>query len=310
MIKYVEKFKIPTLVGLGVIFFGIGAGLFLVLRNQSFILKASPTALPQNVTFSNIEDSTIVVSWQTTNPAPSFVTFGQNSADEQTVEDDRDQKAPIPHTFHYVSLKNLLPETEYQLKIITGRTQSAIFKFQTAPAATTQNNFGPVVGSVVDINQPLDEGIAYLTIAGATIQSSLIKSLGSFLIPLPKIRKSDLSDVFTLNEDMVAKLTIIGKKGQATALFKLKQDGVTLPTLKLGESLDLTITGETPKLASPSAKQLNSFDLNGDGQINATDNAIILRNFGKNPKEKKADLNNDGVVDQKDLDLMSKNFRN
>lgn len=308
MIKFFEKFKIPTLLGLGVIFLGIGAGIFLVLRDQTFISGASPSTTPQNVTFTNIADSTMVISWQTTNPVSSFVTFGQNGSGEQTANDDRDQKAPDMHTFHYVTLKNLLPKTEYQFKIITGRTSSEIFKFQTASPSTLNNNFGPIVGSVVDNNQPLNEGIAYLSIAGATIQSSLIKSLGSFLIPLPKIRKSDLSDVFILNEEMVAKLTIKGSTGQSSVLFKLRGDGVTLPAIKLGQDLDLTNPQESPKPTSPSTTELKTFDLNSDGQINSTDNAIILRNFGKNPKEKKADLNFDGVVDQKDLELMSQNF--
>lgn len=308
MINFFEKFKIPTLLGLGLIFFGIGAGIFLVLRDQTFISSASPNTTPQNVTFSNIEDSTAVVSWQTSSPVSSFITFGQSGSGEQTINDDRDLKAPTPHSFHYITLKNLLPKTEYQLKIITGRVSSDIFKFQTAPPANLQNNFGPIVGSVLNVDKPLEEGIAYLSIAGATLQSSLIKSLGSFLIPLPKIRKADLSDVLALNEEMVAKLTIIGREGQSSVLFKLKQDGVILPALKLGQNLDLTNPAplETPKPASPSASELKTFDLNSDGKINAADNAIILRNFGKNPKEKKADLNNDGVVDQKDLDLMSK----
>lgn len=306
MINFFEKFKIPTLLGLGVIFVGIGAGLFLILRDQTFISSASPSTTPQNVTFSNIEDSTTVVSWQTTNPVSAFITFGQSGSGEQTLKDDRDLKAPLPHSFHYVTLKNLLPKTEYQLKIQTGRASSDIFKFQTASPANLQNNFGPVVGSVLGIDKPLDEGLAYLSIAGGSLQSSLIKNLGSFLIPLPKIRKSDLSDVLTLNEDMVAKLIIIGKEGQSSILFKLKPDGVTLPAVKLGQNLDLTNPEISPQPASPSASELKTFDLNGDGKINATDNAIILRNFGKNPKEKKADLNSDGVVDQKDLDLMSK----
>lgn len=305
MINFFEKFKMPTLLGLGVIFLGIGAGLFLILRDQTFISSASPNTTPQNVTFSNIEDTTTVVSWQTAIPVASFITFGQNSPQGRTVNDDRDLKAPLPHSFHYVTLKNLLPKTEYQLKIQTGRNSSDIFKFQTASPANLQNNFGPIVGSVLGVDKPLDEGIAYLAIAGASLQSSLIKNLGSFLLPLPKIRKSDLSDVLSLNEDMVAKLTIIGKEGQSSVLFELKADGVTLPAVKLGQNLDLTNPLASPKPASPSASELKTFDLNSDGKINATDNAIILRNFGKNPKEKKADLNSDGVVDQKDLDLMS-----
>ena len=61
----------------------------------------------------------------------------------------------------------------------------------------------------------------------------------------------------------------------------------------------------SPVQVVPSASSLTKYDLNGDGKINAADNAIILLNFGKNPKDKKADINEDGMVDQKDLELMS-----
>lgn len=308
MIHFFEKFKIPTLLGLGIILIGISSGIFLVLREQILISKASPsiTPLEGSINFTNIEDSAVAVSWQTANPASSFVTYGKDNPGEQTALDDRDQRSPNSHIVHYVTLKNLLPKTEYQLKIVTGRLSSDIFRFKTASPATTRNNFGPVIGSVLENDKPIPEGIAYLSISGATVQSSLIKNLGSFLIPLSRIRKfDDLSDILPLSDETIAKLTVVAKNNQSSALFKLTPAGVTLPALNLGQNLDLTNPAESPKPASSSASELKTFDLNGDGQINATDNAIILRNFGKNPKEKKADLNLDGLVDQKDLGLMS-----
>lgn len=296
MIHFFEKFKIPTILGLGVILIGISSGLFLVLREQILISRASPNVTPikDSVIFTNIEDSTVVVSWQTANPAASFVTYGKSGPGEQTALDDRDKGSPNPHIVHYVTLKNLLPKTEYQLKIITGRVSSDIFRFRTASPATTQSNFGPVVGSVLENDKPIPEGVAYLSISGATVQSSLIKDLGSFLIPLSWIRQ--------LDDATIAKLTVVAKNGQSIALFKLKAVGTSLPVLKIGQSLDLTTTQNQTEEISPSTSGLRIFDLNFDGQMNSTDYAIVLRNFGKNPKEKKADLNNDGVVDKKDLD--------
>lgn len=303
MIHLVEKFKIPTLLGLGVILIGIVAGLLVVLKDQNFLLRAQADVTPQDVTFTNNTDSKVSVSWKTANPTFSFITFGQNNPSEQTSLDDRDQGSPQSHIIHYVTLTNLLPNTEYQLKIVTGRKTSEVFKFKTASPKSFQNNFGPVIGSVVEGDKPLIEGLVYLAISGATIQSSLIKSLGSFLIPLPQIRQNDLSNIFPVSEDTVAKLTIIGKSGQATALFRLKKEGVTLPVLKLGQNLDLTIQ-ESPQ-PIPTVQELNRFDLNEDGLINANDHSIVLLNFGKNPREKKTDFNSDGVVDQKDLEQIA-----
>lgn len=312
MTHFFEKFKIPTILGLTLIFIGIGIGVFLVLKDQPLISKASPNLLPKDKPiFSNIEDSTGVVSWQTADSTSSFVNFGTQSLD-QTAKDDRDLQAPSTHTVHYVTLKNLLPQTSYQLKVVAGKNTSNVFEFKTAAPSTTQNNFGPVIGSVLDGNEqsstsykPLEEGIAYLSISNTIIQSSLIKNLGSFLIPLSQIRNTDLSDISPLKEDTVAKLTIVAKDGQgAVAIFKLKTAGTTLPPIRLGQNLDLTAEIEEEPLIPD--QDLINFDLNGDGEINATDNAIILRNFGKNPQDKRADLDGNGEVNKDDLDLMAK----
>ncbi len=298
MIPLINQFKIPTLLGLGIIFFGIGAGIFLVLRNQSFISQASPNLTPQNITLTNIEDSSITISWQTQQPVASFITFGQESLKEQTVLDDRDNNSPAggpkPQTIHYVTLKNLLPKTTYQFQIVTGKIVSDTNKFTTASPLSSQTEFRPIIGSVRSKDKPLDEGIVYLSIADATTQSALIKSSGNFLIPISQIRKADFSDSFPLSDDTTAKLTVISDEGSTSALFKLKTLNEPLPPLILGQNIDLT------------TEVIPQYDLNADGKSNAADNAIVLQNLGKNPKNKKADLNNDGVVDQKDLDLMSK----
>lgn len=304
MISFFNKFKIPTLLGLGVIIFGIAVGIYLILQEQQLITKATPDQTPQNITLTNIEDRALTISWQTTAAVTSFISYGQNSPDEQTALDERDNSSPKPHTIHYVTVKNLQPKTTYQFKIVTGKLTSDTFQGTTAAFSANQNGFSPVIGSVLDNDKPVEEAIAYLSISGAVVQSALVKSLGNFLIPLSFIRKQDLSDIFKPTEDDIAKLTIIAEKGTVSATFKLNPSGLILPPLKLGQNLDLTNILE----------ELKKFDLNKDGLINAADHAIILQNFGppsreasagaiKNPQ---ADLNSDGVVNQKDLDLMAK----
>ncbi len=303
MITLINKFKIPTLLGLGVILIGIGIGVFLVLREQTFISQASPDTNPE-ITFSNISENSVSLSWQTSTAITSFVTYGQNNPNEYTIRDDKDTKSPQARKSHYVTIKNLSSKTTYQLKVVSGRRPSDISTFTTAQPSTIQTGFAPVIGTVLDKGTPINEGIVYFSINTAGIQSAEIKN-GNFLIPISQIRKSDLSDVYPLNEDTIAKITIISEQGEVSALFKLKPQGVTLPPLKLGQNLDLTTPEQTPQPTS-ALTNLDKYDLNEDGKINATDNAIILQNFGKKPKNKKADLDGDGEVTQKDLDLMSK----
>ncbi len=309
MKKFLVKFKIPTILGLSIIFLGIITGVFLTLTEQIFTSKASISINPVNITLTNLSDDSVTISWETQSLTTSFITFGQTDPSEQTVLDDRDSKTPPNvYSMHYVTIKNLLPKTSYEYKILSGKISTEAKNFTTAAPLATQTGFRPIIGSILDGNKPLDEGIVYLSIADAAVESSLVKNSGNFLIPISQLRKADLSDSFTLADDTLVKLTIVSAKGQTTVLFKLKDSDKGLPPIKLGEDLDLTNIIPSP---SPSASNsgFDKYDLNGDGKVNAADNAIILQNFGKNPKNKKADINGDGVVDQKDLDLMSQKIK-
>lgn len=311
MTEFINKFKIPTILGLSIILFGIAGGVYLVLREQVFLSQAAPNLTPKNVTFTNIAEDAVTISWQTNSATTSFITFGQNSPGEQTVLDDRDSNPPVggpkPRLTHYVSLKNLLPKTNYQFKIISGKITSDVKNFETASPLTNQTVFPPIIGSVLDGDSPLESGVVYLSIPEATIQSSLIKGGGNFLIPLSQIRKVDLSD-YPLIAGTIAKLTIHSDTGEAQIIFKLKDNSTPLPPIKLGQNMDLT-TEEVTSQPNLTITDLNKYDLNSDGKINAADNAIILQNLGKNPKNIKADISGDGVVDQKDLDLMSQKLK-
>lgn len=311
MIELINKFKIPTLLGLSIILLGLGSGLFLVLKEQVFLSQASPNSIPQNITLTNITENSVVISWQTNTPTTSFITFGEENPRQYTVLDDKDadekENKPKPHLIHYVTLKNLLPKTTYQYRIVSGKTALDIAKFQTASPLANHTELTPIIGSVMDGDIPLDEGVVYLSIPDAITQSTQIKSGGNFLIPLSQIAKTDLSDTFSPTEDVIAKLVIQSSKGEANVLFKLRSNLEPPPPIKLGQNIDLTLE-ETPQ-PSPTITDLGTYDLNTDGKINAADNAIILQNFGKKPKDKKADLNSDGVVNQKDLDLMSQKLK-
>lgn len=305
MTSFLNKLRIPTLLGLGVLLIGISAGVYLVARQQIFFAKASPNLAAQNITLTNISDSQITISWQTQVETPAFIVYGQTSTD-QTVLDDRDTNAPQPHILHHITVKNLLPKTTYQYKIVSGKLTSGVSNFTTASPASAQNGFSPVIGSVLKNNQSLEDGIAYLSIQGAATQSAPIKNSGNFVIPLSFVRKSDLSDTLPLESGTKAKITIISDKGESSVLLKLQLSAKPLPPLHMGQNLDLTTLDLESRISTKSSENLIKFDLNNDGLINASDYAIILKNFGKKQFDKNADLNKDGVVNQKDLELFFK----
>lgn len=305
MKNFLNKFKIPTLFGLGIIALGIGVGIFLVLREQTFLSSAAPTQTPQNITVSNVEDSSVVISWQTSSPSSGFITFGQNDPSEQTTLDDRDVKIPQSHQIHYVTIKNLLPKTGYKYKVVSGKITSEVSNFKTADPVDNQTGFRPVIGSVLEGKQPLVEGVAFLSISRSVVQTSLIKNLGNFLIPLAKIRKEDLSDILPIDQQMLAKITIISPNNQGSAVFNLQPNGVSLPPLNLGESIDLTNIQPTPQ-PTQSSQDLTLYDLNSDGKINAADYSLALKNKGKKINSVKTASNSNRVINQTYLNELTK----
>lgn len=302
ILHYLSKFRIPTLLGLGLILTGIIAGVFLVLKDQPFFTKASPNIKPEPIV-TNTTNSSVTISFTTDIPLPAFITYGLNSASEQNIGDDRDNNAPpTPRQTHYFTIKNLSEDSNYKYQISAGGYTSGVLSFKTAKKESLQNGYNPVIGTVSFNKAPVKEGLVYLAIANADIQSALITDNGSFLIPLTFMRKLDLSDVFVPENPTPAKLTISSPSGKSSVLLYVKpSDNTLVDIIQLGTDQDLTEKTPRPK---PSPQPAN-FDLNADGQVNAADNAILLKNFGKNPADKRTDLDGDGDVDDSDLKLMS-----
>lgn len=299
-----KELKIPTLLGLAIIFIGITGGVFLVARDQNLITFASPDQIPQNITITNLTDQTVSISWQTSSPEIGFVRFGQSNPDDQTVLDDRDSSTPQKRQTHHVTLKNLLPQTTYQFKVVSGKKANESKTFTTANSTSSQNNLKPIIGSILNNNSPVADGIVYFSISGAAVQSAPVKNLGNFIIPMNNIYSQDSSTIFTPEDTSLGKLTAVTNQGQATALFEISlSQQESLKPLIVGQNLDFT-NQPTTASASPETS-FDPMDLNEDRLVNANDYAIVLKNFGRNPQEKKADLNSDGIVDQKDLSIIS-----
>lgn len=291
-----QKFKIPTLLGLGIIILGTAAGVFLVsFGNQNFFTQADVSLKPENIQITNAEDESVTISWQTLKPTSGFVTFGQENPDKQSMLDDKDNKLPTSRTFHHVTLKKLIPQTTYQFKIISGNyNPNQILKFMTSPSKLEQNGYKPIIGSVLDLDgQPLKEGLVYLVVKDAQIQSATIKDLGNFIIPISKMRSQDLSKIFFPAKDTVGKLTISATSGQTNIAFRLTNSDPLGP-LQIGKNLDLTI----PVIP------IFDFDLDDNNIINATDYSIFLKHFSADPPDIKADLNQDGKVNKEDQNLI------
>ncbi len=300
--KSLSNFKIPTLLGLAIIIFGISSGVFLVLQRQTTVSKAASEESPSAILITNLQDTTATISWKTKSKSVGLITYGVSTPKESTALDDRDTKKATDRFQHYVTLKNLSPETTYQFKIVSS-PQINPLNFTTAPKSEIQNGFKPLIGTISLGEKAIEDGVVYLTAPDMYDQSALISTFGNFVIPLNATRTKDLKTIFQPSLNTIGTVKVVTEDGQLGSATINIENSDTLIPLKIGSNLDFTNLS-TPTPAPQLQPEKIKFDLNGDGILNASDYSTILDNLGKNPKDKRADLNNDGVVDQKDLNLI------
>lgn len=297
-----SKATIPTLLGLAILILGLAGGVILATKPGLLGLqtKAAPTSTPTNINIVNISDTSASVCWQTDQLISGFIQADTNPNNRKMVfQDDRDLQGPQNHKLHFVTLIKLSPNTVYYFKIKSGSSTYPTgdpLSFKTEPSAISFSH-QPIIGIVLDSNlQPVDEAIITLQIPGTQKLATITKAAGNFILPLTQIKIEDHTQ---------ATLSAFNTQASSQVLLTLPLKDQTLTPITLGKDLDLAF-----KIASPTATE-PQYDLNGDGVINSLDRSIVLKSFGplrpeasKNPQNRGADLNRDGIVDQKDLDII------
>lgn len=313
--NYTGIIKIPTLIGLGILLIGLAGGVYLTTENQILKTRAAVSSTPKNVNIYNLSESGASVSWQTDEATTGFVQTGILQQQKSVYRDDRDLDTPQPHKLHFVTLTNLIPNTTYYYQIYSGQTiyPNIPATFTTLPPTETLN-WSPVVGTILNAdNRPTDEALIILELENAQKLATITKSGGNFIMPLSGLRITDLSKIFSGNNiPYKAKLVISGPQSSSQVSIFVPLENPSLPPVILGRDADLTQnTINSKPTLTPILTEVQKYDLNGDGMINAPDVSIILKNFGiinktssTSAEKQKIDLNKDGVIDQKDINLV------
>lgn len=266
---------------------------------------------PQKIQTVNISDSSATITWQTEIPTIGLISYGSSQNLSESSGDDRDKNNKEIRLTHFVTIKNLKPNTNYYYKIKTAGSlypnQSLGFKTATSPQQETA--LAPIRGMIVIDGSltPVDEALIFLKIPGAADLASFSTTAGNFIIPLKNLYQPNLMDFFIPKPGIEATLVIARANLESSVKIILPLYNQPLPPIILGENKDLrqALATSLAQTAALSAK-LIKYDLNNDGQLNALDVSIVIDNFGKKQKIERADLNNDWIVDQKDLDLLKK----
>lgn len=254
--------RIPTLFGLIAIVAGIAITSFLTKQGTLLTGNASPSDAPQNVQISNVSDTSFTVAYTTSDSVIGSLNYGETSSMGTTAIDDRD-KTPTPHKSHYITVKNLKPQTQYYFSIISGTNtylnNGTFYSIKTGVLLNPSNaqQRGEVSGKAIfPDGSSAKDTIVLLTIPGAQSLITITKDDGSYSMGVNLLRNSDLTSYFNIPSDAILKLTLSTDSLLSSA--KLSKDEASfVPTITLSKNYDFT-TGNTPlSIAEPATSSAN-----------------------------------------------------
>ncbi|MDH5533376.1 MAG: fibronectin type III domain-containing protein, partial [Candidatus Pacebacteria bacterium] len=204
------KKRIPTMVGLGVLVVGLIVGvIFLGTGPGVFAPRATPETTPSKIKLTNVTDAGFTVSFYTSAATPGYIKYGTDSKTiKSQTGDDRDQLSGTvgDYKLHHITVRGLKPSTAYYYVLGTGSNASyddngSPFTVKTAARGGAPSAAKTAYGNVLNKSgSPENGAIVYVTLPGVGEMSSLVKSSGSWAIPLSNARKADGSGYATINE--------------------------------------------------------------------------------------------------------------
>lgn len=258
------KQRIPTILGLVLLIFGLAVGIVAVQIAQKFVSFAAQEIAPDDVRVTNLTDQGFTVSWVTQKETVGFLSYGSTQALGQTAFDDRASgNTNFSSTVHYVTVKGLKVDTHYSFKIGSGkrlfddRGQAFIQKTAKTPA-TPPPTASPLYGTVKQADgSPASGVIVYATLQGVTL-SALTKNDGNFLLLTNNAHTKDGTGYVVLPElgETIELFVQGGTKGNASATTD-SSNSKPIPDIALGaKNLKFGARQQLPEVpltASPSA---------------------------------------------------------
>ena len=275
MKKGLWQFRIPTFAALLVLIISVWATTLLIQTRTSLIGRAGPDQEPQNVEFSNITSTSFSVIFTTTTKTISAISVDDGKSVPYIIFDDRDKVTgeKKPYYTHLLTVKNLQPQTKYNIKILsdgeTYPTDGTNLTVMTGPLLGKSNIAGDINGNVLlpDGNTASDTLVILKTPNAQTLATITDKS-GKFSIPLSDFRTNDLKNYFKF-QSQNSNLSIIHSDLSSSINIVLTAT-LNIPTITLSYSYDFTqITGTEE--ATDSSSLLNSNrEFTTTGQVKIT----------------------------------------
>lgn len=241
--------RIPTLLGVFILVIGLITTSFLVKSGIIFIGKAGPKETPENIRITNISDNSFTVSYITKDSVLGSISITKDN-EPNTYIDDRDQQTDNvkPYKIHYIAIRDLRPSTKYSFTITSGST---IFMNNEKPFEVTTGNTisdnsnkpssqKPLVGKVIlpDGTNP-KEAIIYVAIENTQALSTLVRSDGSYILPLNSAYDQNFISYASFSEESIIKILVLGESSESNVQVLAKQIN-PVPIITLSKNYDFT----------------------------------------------------------------------
>lgn len=238
--------KIPALLGLLIITIGLVFIIFLVKSGTIFEIGAGPGKDPKNIQITNVSDISFTISYATDDKVIGTLKYG---ADQQNLDiivlDDRDQLSQSINKYrsHSITVKNLNPKTTYYFSIISGSKEflndGKSWEIQTGEIIEeTPTLQKPLSGRVITSSDQIpEEGLVFVTISGAAKLSALLKTNGTYVVPINNLRSESLNNSFKMKNDMLINIEVIS--GNLSSSLTISPDQISpVPIITISNNND------------------------------------------------------------------------
>jgi len=251
--------RIPTLLALILLFIIIGVIGFLFEGITRRNAKASLSIEPKSVMVTNLTDTSFTFIWQTDELATGTLLVTSVSGKKYSAFDQRDITGKMgKYLTHSITMRTLSPLTAYDVTILSNGKKFPInpkeekknFSVTTLPTLSSDTPLmDPAFGSIQTANGlPAEGALVFLSLEGSQMLSTLVKTSGSWIIPLSQIRTQD-GAAYVSSQDRMNETLIVQLGGGESRVTTDTFNDAPVPDIILGETYNFR--GRDAKKTTP-----------------------------------------------------------
>ncbi|HMS22319.1 MAG TPA: Ig-like domain-containing protein [Candidatus Levybacteria bacterium] len=257
MKKNLFQKRIPTVFAFIILISGLFVTAFLVQIGVFKSSQATPNEKPQNVSISNITNSSFTVTFTTLDPTLSAVQIN-NPDSPSVVFDVRDAQGNQSYINHFITVTNLKPNTQYKFTLLSNGDEytdnGTFYTTTTADGdAPSSGNTYALSGKVILPNgENANDVLLDIKIPNAAPISAVTNSEGKYSIPTYLIRNTSHDQILTLVPN--THISLSAKKGDLTSdILYTYSPSTEIPTITLSSNYSFIASTDEENLSSQSS---------------------------------------------------------